>query len=183
MNRVERFLESNDIEILKNLKGKKIDYITHEPFDVSCTSLRVVQLAIGEDRYYLYCDTEVQNYFGVPEDITYFEFSAVRHPFVDMVEHVENHIGAVITSIAEIKDTIKYYEDGELDFEYSFTRGLIFSFGDYQLSFEKTSDFTEFIYVRKGYNLLSSFKPVEVYLNDFKEGCDVRVFRRSDIIC
>ena len=100
-----------------------------------------------------------------------------------MAELVEAHVGLGIMGIAEIKDTIKYYEDGELDFEYSFTRGLIFSFGDYQLSFEKTSDFTEFIYVRKGYNLLSSFKPVEVYLNDFKEGCDVRVFRRADIIC
>ena len=183
MTRVERFLESSDIGILKSLKGKKIDYIKHDPFDVSCTSLRVVELAIDGVSYYLYCDTEVINYFGGDEDITYFKFSTVRNPFVDMLEHVENHIAAVITSIAEIKDTIKYYENGEVDFEYSFTRGLIFSFGDYQLSFEKSSDFTELIDVRKGYNLISTFEPVEDYIQDFEEGCDVRVFRRADIIC
>ena len=52
-----------------------------------------------------------------------------------------------ITGISEVRDTIKLYVDGKLDYEFSFTRVVILSFGDYQMSFEKVSYFSELIRV------------------------------------
>ena len=41
------------------------------------------------------------------------------------------------------------------------TRGIIIEFGDHELAFEKPVWFSEDIVIRKGYNLIVKFQPVE----------------------
>ena len=41
------------------------------------------------------------------------------------------------------------------------TRGIIIEFGDHELAFEKPVWFSEDIVIRKGYNLLEKFQPVD----------------------
>ena len=183
MNKVERFLTVCDIAVLRELKGKTLDYIRLNPDDPSHTVLQVVEFTFGKEKYYLYCDLEVIDFFGLTEDISYFEFTSVKFPFVDSCNLIENHVGLEVTGISEVKDTIKEYLEGKLDYEFSFTRGFIIHFGKYQMSLEKVSHFSELIRVRKGYDLVSKFSPVENYRNEFIPNTQLELSRDVIEIC
>ena len=183
MTRVERYLTDGDIAVLKELRGKTLDYIRLNPDDPSHTVLQVIEFAFGNEKRYLYCDLEVMDFFGLTEDISYFEFTSIKYPFVDSCNLVVEQMGREITGVAEVRDTIKEYLDGELDYEFSFTRGIIIHFGKYQMSLEKVSYFSELIRVRKGYDLVSKFSPVEDYRNDFIPNTKLELSRDVIEIC
>ena len=183
MNIIEKLLSFEDVDTLKAIKGKKLDYIRHNPMDDSGTILQVVEFAIGECRYYLYCDLETMDYFGLDEDISYISFSAEKYPFVDDCNLIENHIGLKVTGVSEVKDDIQLYDDEELEYDFSFTRGIIIHFGDYQLSIEKVSYFSELMTVRKGYDLISKFESIEEYRKDFDDECRIEVSRTVEQVC
>lgn len=78
MTRVERYLTDSDIAYLRELRGRTLDYIAPDYFGDRSRCFQKVEFGVGDSRYYLYCDIEVLNYFGAPEDITVFEFSTIR---------------------------------------------------------------------------------------------------------
>ena len=182
MTRVERYLTDSDFSVLKDMKGRRLHYMRLD-CDPSDIALQVIEFGFGEKKYYLYCDLEVLEYFGYPEDISYFEFTPVKYPFVDHKDLVFDLVGKDISGISEVRDTIKVYMDGELDHVYSFTYGVIVSFGEYQIAFEKFAEFSELIQVRRGYDLISKFSPVERYRDDFIAGTQLELSRDIVEIC
>jgi hypothetical protein len=56
--------------------------------------------------------------------------------------------------------------------------------GDHQISFEKPVWFSEDIIIRKGYDLLNSFKPVEIITDagNWNEGVEMKCNRVIEIL-
>ena len=183
MERVKRFLDEEDMERLKSLKGLRLEHIRLTPPNGSDTVLQVIEFSAGSKRYYLYCDLECIDYFGLSEDISFLSFTDQRYPFIDCMEFVIEHIGLDITGVSEVKDSIRLLEGGKPCYEFSFTRGIIIHFGAYQFSIEKVSYFSELMTVRKGYDLISKFESIEEYRKDFDDECKIEVSRTVEQVC
>ena len=53
------------------------------------------------------------------------------------------------------------FENGIQTYDVQTVRGLILDLGDHQIAFEKPVWFSEDIIIRKGYDLIDTFSPVE----------------------
>ena len=64
-----------------------------------------------------------------------------------------------IKRIIVVQENQKLFENHALIYDVWLTRGIIFDFGNHQVSFEKGAWLSEQIIIRKGYDLLSEFTP------------------------
>ena len=66
-----------------------------------------------------------------------------------------------ITGISLVQENQQLFDQGKQTYDVWVTRGIIFSLDDHQISFEKPIWFSEDIIIRKGYDLLEQFAPIE----------------------
>ncbi len=113
---------------------------------------------------YLYSETDSMNYFGSVEDETALTLSHERHAWLDYDEcsyalAATFPVNETVKEIHVVQDHQQLYENGEQTFDIWLTWGIIFDFGDYQYSLEKSQGFSGLIFIEKGKDLIIHSMP------------------------
>lgn len=164
-------LKEKEITILQSLIGRELSAIKHDPFNYVNSSSQVVQIETEDCSFYLYSFTEPLDYFGTIEDVAVWTLEEKRYSFVDQKELVRTPFETTIRGVEIVQENQRLFERGKQIYDVWLTRGIVFDFGDRQLSFEKAVWFSEDIYIQRGYDLAKKFSKVEAFINsDWNEG-------------
>ena len=105
------------------------------------------------------------------------------YPFFAEKQCISNPIDEVIEKVVVVQENQRLYENNRLLYDVWITRGLIFDFGDHQISFEKGPWLSEQIVIRKGYNLISEFTPESKIMEPFSNNGVMNCERTIITIC
>ena len=158
-------LKEKEITILQSLIGRELSAIKHDPFNYVNSSSQVVQIETEDGSVYLYSFTEPLDYFGTIEDVAVWTLEEKRYSFVDQKELVRTPFKTTIRGVEIVQENQRLFERGKQIYDVWLTRGIVFDFGDRQLSFEKAVWFSEDIYIQRGYDLAKKFSKVEAFIN------------------
>ena len=171
------------INLLKTLKGKTLNSITHEPFTPETFAYGLVYMTIDGVNYAL-TDYQVPvDYFGGIEDLSLIKFELHDGPKksnLKGVKFVTDKIGRKISGITLVNSE-QIIKDKETGDEHTFldTQCIIFTFdGKDQMSFTK-DDFCEMISIYTGND---AKKDIEDFLNDYLNGFTPDVEGKSRIV-
>lgn len=152
------------ISLLRSLKGKNLDSMTHESYVGVPSSYGAVYLSIDKQKYEFAAYEEPMDYFRATEDVSKARFEVhneTTSPSVTSVKFVTDKIGQKISGITLVntEDVIKVKETGE---EYAFldTLGIIFTLEN-NIQFSLTKD--------------GIFESISVYLGNDAKG-DIQSF-------
>ncbi len=166
MKSIDIRLKDTEVQLIKSLCGSTLKSIYHDKFMFTDTSSQIVKLVSDKSNYFLYSFAEPLDYFGSEEDVAVWSFEDAECPAVSHKQFIETPINEIVKHIYIVQERQKLFEAGNQTYDVRLTRGLIFDFGDYQVSFEKAVWFSEDIIIRKGYNLIDEFDPVENFTKD-----------------
>ncbi len=175
--RFDRVAEAN----LSSLVGKTMLSYAHTPFVFTNSVSQFVRFSVSGELWYLYCFTEPLDYYGSIEDVSVLSFESKEFSFFQDKQCIETPIGETIKRIIVVQENQKLFENHALIYDVWLTRGIIFDFGNHQVSFEKGAWLSEQIIIRKGYDLLSEFTPTNAVMNDFSEDAVVECERQTVI--
>ncbi len=169
-----------DMNLLKNLIGKKLKWIKHDKFVITPDTYGVAYLNIDDIIYSLTDFYEVKNVLGDDIEISVLKMQVDNNELteatVDLKKACQN-FNSTITSITIVNAITKLLNDDNLFDSIYDTQGIIFTLeNNYELSFEK-DDFGENITIYRGYNLKKKFQSIPNYII---EGFDVP---KTDISC
>ncbi len=171
MVKIDIRLKEQEILILQSLVGKELVAIRRDSFNYINSSSQVVQIEAENGLFYLYSFTEPLDYFGTKEDVAVWTIETERYQVVDRKVFIETPIKEKIKSVSVIQENQRLFKNGDQTYDVWLTRGLVFDFGNRQLSFEKAIWFSEDIYIHKGYDLSRKFSSVDAFVNnDWDEG-------------
>lgn len=184
MNTIDIRLKEADLQILRSVIGESLENIEHDEFIFTNTSSQVVRFNISGKQIYLYSFTEPLDYYGSTEDVAVWSVEKNVYPLVTEKDFIKIPIHQNITGITLVQENQQMYDHGEQTYDVWVTRGIIIDFADHQLSFEKPVWFSEDIIIRRGYNLLNAFKPVEDITNaeNWNEGIELKCNRIIEIL-
>lgn len=154
-------LKKEDVQILQSIVGKKLDRIEHDEFVFTNTSSQAVKFDLGDALFYLYSFTEPLDYFGAEEDVAVWSVEEKEYPLIADKNFVTTPIQEKIAVVRIVQEHQMLFENAQQTYDVWVTRGIIIEFGDHELAFEKPVWFSEDIVIRKGYDLLEKFQPVE----------------------
>ena len=158
--------KSSEMQLLQSIIGNKITSISHDRFMFVNASSQVVQINSTNGEFYLYSFCEPLEYFGTTEDVAVWSLEEKRYKVVDSKDFIDNPINEVVKNIFLIQENQRLYKNRKQIYDVWLTKGIIFDFGTYQLSFEKAIWFSEEIYIQKGYDLIEKFAPVSDFVNN-----------------
>lgn len=99
--------------------------------------------------------------------------------FVKMI----NSLHQKIVSIKIVEETQHLYKDDALEYEVSTVRGIIFMLEDgREISFEKDIWFSEFIEVRTGYELETTFTSPNVFIEEWSDSNYIPDIERNIVV-
>ena len=154
-------LKSEDVQILQEAVGKNLDRIEHDEFVFTNASSQAVRFVLGDDLFYLYSFTEPLDYYGAEEDVAVWSVEEKAYPLIADKSFVTTPVQKRISAIRIVQEHQMLYENAQQTYDVWVTRGIIIDFGDHELAFEKPVWFSEDIVIRKGYDLIEKFQPVE----------------------
>lgn len=163
MIRIDKRLTEDEMVLIKSFVGKFFSKVLHDPFAFTNSTSQAAELVIDNETVYLYSFTEPQDYFGSTEDVAVWTLEKAKYPIIAMKHFISMPIGRTIKKIYIVQDHQQLFHGGILTYDVRFTKGIIFEFEDYQISFEKAVWFSEEIYIQKGYDLLEKFVPTEEF--------------------
>lgn len=191
---IDKRLTDEEMNILRQLIGKKIVSFRHEEFRPTHASYGAVGIETEQGMIYLYCQTEPINYFGSVGDEAVLTLTRERHAWLDespyaYVLAAASPVNETVKEIHVVQDHQRLYENGEQTFDVWLTWGIIFEFGDYQYSLEKSQGFSGLIFIEKGNDLINTFSSTDEFENpefwtdDCIAKCDreIVVISESDI--
>ncbi len=169
MKTIDIRLNSTEVNLLKSLIGKRLQCYLHDEFMFTPSSTQAIQLIMEDDKpYYLYSFTEPQDYFGTQEDVAIWTFQENRLPIIESKQFIKVPVGEIIHSIILVQENQRLYnDDNEQTYDVWLTRGIIISFGDHQVAFEKDIWFSEEIIVHKGYDLVNQLSSTDSFGEDW----------------
>ncbi|MBR7019802.1 MAG: hypothetical protein IKI15_01950 [Lachnospiraceae bacterium] len=178
MKKIDIRLSDESTKLLAALKGKPLQSYCHEEFHYTNTSSQVAKLiALDGGELYVYSFVEPQDYFGTEEEVAVWMVSQERLPLMNHKKLVEVPVGETVKDVLIVQENQKVFCDGEQTYDVWLTRGIIFDFGNRQVAFEKDVWFSEEIIIHKGYNLIASFKPKELFGKDWNKEYRTECFR------
>lgn len=151
---IDKRLNANEMHLLRQMIGRKIVSFLHDAFlkDIY-SSFEVLGIETEQEIIYLYSQTEVLDYFGVPEDVAVWELTDERYPLADSVNFLSTPINQTVKAIRLVQENQRLYQEGQQTYDVWVTRGIIFDFGDFHFSLEKTYWIQEIIHMKKGKDL------------------------------
>lgn len=177
MKRIDERLSCDEERMLTDCIGQELKEIAHTKFDFQNAVAQEIKLIINDENIYVCNFDKPEDYFGSQEDV----------PILSIEDSVENFSNCNIISTPfnkEIKDILLVQENQQLfhhgvqTYDIFITRGIIFEFGDFQLSFEKDDWLSSNIIIRKGYDLIKEFAPTSLFEeNEWEEGYKGECFR------
>jgi hypothetical protein len=169
---IDKRLNPGEMDILRQLIGRKIVSLRHNKF---CpvhlhAATGVVGIETEQGMIYLYSETDSMNYFGSVEDEAVLTLSHERHAWLDYDEcsnalATASPVHEAVKEIHVVQDHQQLYETGEQTFDIWLTWGIIFDFGDYQYSLEKSQGFSGLIFIEKGKDLIHTFSGTDAFEN------------------
>ena len=154
-------LKNEDIQILQAAVGKTLDRVEHDEFVFTNTSSQAVRLVLGDAPFYLYSFTEALDYYGAEEDVAVWSVEEKEYPLIANKNFVTTPMQEKIAAVRIVQEHQMLFENAQQTYDVWVTRGIIIEFGDHELAFEKPVWFSEDIVIRRGYDLIEKFQPVE----------------------
>lgn len=164
-------IDSKTINLLKSLKGKKLNSIIHEPFRFTPTSYGIVYLVI-DDKTYIFEDYQApMDYFKSKEDLSSIKFHGYEGEIkssLEGIEFIKEEINQTISKITLINtDQVATGKETGVTYQFLDTQCIIFTFEDgYQLSLTK-DDFCECISIYRGYDALKEIDDLKKRFTKF----------------
>ena len=158
---IDARLKTEDIQILKMAVGKTMEKIEHDEFVFTNTSSQAVRFNMEDARFYLYSFTEPLDYFGSEEEVAIWSVEEKEYPMIADKKFVSIPIKEKVAAVRIVQEQQKLFENSQQLYDVWVTRGIILDFSDYEMAFEKPVWFSEDIVIRKGYNLIEKFQPVD----------------------
>lgn len=176
-------LKPHEVAKLKQLPGKKLEYIVHERFLNSNLVFFVIKIKVENiDPFYIYSSVETLDYYGALEDVAVMSI-VDEPPFeYDQLELITTPINETIRSIDLVQETQQEFCCGEQEYDNHVTRGIIFNFEDSQLSIEKSIWFSESFIVGRGKDLIKTFTPTSSFEDDWAPGHSGKCFRNVETV-
>lgn len=184
MNKIDIRLKDADIQILSSIIGKTLENVEHDEFIFTNTSSQAVRFVVDGNCFYLYSFTEPLDYYGSTEDVAVWAVEPTEYPMISSKSFIKMPIQQTITGVSLVQENQKLYNQNCQTYDVWVTRGIIFDFGDHQISFEKPVWFSEDIIIRKGYELEKLFVPTEVITNadNWAEGIRMECERTTEFL-
>ncbi|MCR4609790.1 MAG: hypothetical protein K5750_08890 [Eubacterium sp.] len=182
MKNIDIRLKETELYKLKQLVGTKLVAFYHDPFVFTNTSSQAVKIQTDTENLYLYSFTEPYDYYGTEEDVAVWSVEDTEYPLISKKSFIDMPVNETVKKIIIVNENQRVYEDNEMLYDVWLTRGIIFDFGNHQVSFEKAVWFSEDIVVRKGYELIKEFSPVSRFIdNNWEEGL-VAECERTEVV-
>ena len=173
----------SNTDIFRGMIGQTFEKYKCDPFVFSPSVYGIVGFYIGKDIYKMTALQQTTERFYANEDVVTFQFGqADDDEIVTMADEgqmIETPVKDTIKRIDIINDHETVSHDGDEHTLIS-TKGMIFYMtGGNEISFEIRTWFSEFITIRKGYDLIKKFAPKEEFLEEWEEsdGYDASVHR------
>ena len=182
MTKIDIRLNENEINKLEQLLGAKLKAFFHDPFTFTNTSSQAVKLQTDITELYIYNFTEPYDYYGSEEDVAVLSIEDMEYPFIKNKSFIETPVKDTIQKIIIVNENQRLYKNDELMYDVWLTRGIIFDFGDHQISFEKAVWFSEDIIIKKGYELAKELTPVSLFINNTWEEDSIAKCERNEIV-
>ena len=170
---VSTIISDRESELLKSMIGKTFDKYKCDPFIYSPMVYGIVGIYInGTPIKITSLLKEVQRFMN-KDEVAAFQISETTDDdiktFMDNGEMIDTPINSKIGSILVVNDFQTVEHEKKL-YKFSSTVGLIFIFEDsLEVSFEIGTWFSEMITIRKGYDLIKDFTPVDDFADEWKD--------------
>ena len=160
----ERITKYN-CDIFKEMIGKKLICIMHDPFVYSNSVYGIAGLNVAHSFYKISNKIEVKDYFGAEEDVAIFNIMKTEkddiHSYVEDVKMIEMPVNQMIKHIKVVNEHQQLFEQDQQIYDVWITRGIIIELADgLEVSFEKEIWFSEDINIERGYKLVDKFFPI-----------------------
>ena len=160
----ERITKCNG-DIFKEMIGKKLISIMHDPFVYTNSVYGIAGLNVADSFYKISNKTEVRDYFGVEEDVAVFNImkadKANIHSCIEDVKMIEMPVNQLIKHIKIVNEHQQLFEQEQQTYDVWITRGFIIELADgLEISFEKEIWFSEDINIERGYKLFDKLFPI-----------------------
>lgn len=177
-----------EMDILRQMIGRKIVSFRHTDIPPRHAAYGALGIETEQGMIYLYCETDNMNYFGYVDDEAVLTLTRERRSWLDMDQYSYVFAGAspvndTVKEIHVVQDHQRLYENGEQTFDIWLAWGIIFDFGDYQFSLEKSQGFSGLIYIKQGNDLINTFASTGEFENpEFWEDHDIPKCDREIVI-
>lgn len=182
-------MESMDMRFnekkLKDLIGKTFNKYIADPFMFANTATGVVGLSIGDKLFALNNIQENVDYFGNNEKCGVFKFDEIQSvsSLFEDIKQVDTLINNRIIKITLINENQRIIQDNVCLYDVWLTRGIIFHFNEYEISFQKdVVPFSEEIIVRKGCSLIENFDGMDEFMEGWNESIKPIISRENIVL-
>ena len=182
-----RFNEAT-VELLRNLIGKSFQNFSCDRLpNASTTIYGAVVFLIDNVTYALTNFLESVDYINRKDDLGIFRFSAIddkrRIEIFSECTPITTPVNQKIVSIKIVEETQHLYKNDAIEYEISTVRGIIFLLEDgREISFEKDIWFSEFIEVRTGYELETTFASPDVFIEEWSDSNYIPDIERNIVV-
>lgn len=181
-------ITKNEYDILKKMIGKCFQKFKCDPFIYTPMVYGVVGLYIDNNVYKLTSLFDNVKRFLANDDVAKFKLECSNDEsiktFMDNGKLINNYVNQTINTITVVNDHQSItYEDKV--YKFNSTVGIIFKLDDdLEISFEIGTWFSEMITIKKGYDLLDKFTPIDDFYEEWKdcEGYEPKCTREVVVI-
>ena len=180
MVKIDVRLKKEEVQILQTAVGKLLNKVEHDEFIFTNTTTQAVRFDLEDACFYLYSFTEAFDYYGSEEEVAIWTVEEKEYPFIKEKEFVSTPIKEKISAIKIVQEHQELFENNQQTYDVWVTRGIIVELGDHEVAFEKPAWFSEDIVIRKGYNLIETFRPIEeiTKAERWRDGVKMNCYRK-----
>ncbi len=170
---VDISLNSTTMDVLTNMIGKRFESFSSDPFIFAPDVFGIVGLRIDDKAFKMTIDLEAVKRFYHKDDVAVLRIAEC--PSSEIVSRMDN--GQMI--ITPVEDTIvkiciindhETVIHGNNKPSLGSTKGIIFHLASgNEISFEVGTWFSEMITIRRGYDLINSFTPIEEFYEEWED--------------
>ncbi|MBO5604978.1 MAG: hypothetical protein J5915_06300 [Acidaminococcaceae bacterium] len=175
-----------NISLIQNMVGAKFEKFKCDSFIFSPTVFGIIGLYVDGKVFKLTSLLKPAERFYSEEEVAQFKIESATEAeiktMMDEGEMIENPVNDTIRSIIVINDneTINHAAEQRT---FSSTKGIIFQLSSgNEISFEIGTWFSEFITVRRGYNLIEHITSTKEFLEEWEDSPDYRPSVERSII-
>ena len=183
---IDKRLNDEEINILRQLIGKKIVSFRHQEFRPTPASYGAVDIETEKGMIYLFSDLEPLPAYGDVDDVAVWTLTRECRSWIDESPYAyvfasASPVNEPVKEIHVVQEHQRLYKNGEQTFDVRVTRGIIFDFGDYQYSLEKAVWFSPLIFIEKGNDLINTFDSTDHFVScEWNDGWDDDVTAECD---
>ena len=166
-------IKDKEIQIFTNIKGCQFEQYKADPFVYSPMVFGIVGISVNGESYKITARLKEAQRFYTTEEVVCLEIEKVAeeniYSLMDDGEMITTPVYNTIHSVEVVTDFQTISKDSDVK-EFTHTVGYIFKMIDgLEISFEIGSWYSEMITIRKGYDLINRFTPVEEFYEEWED--------------